>query len=189
MPSQASAQIHCQFAQAAPQFQNVQQPAQQPQFALARAQPQVQQVQRQFVQAQSEVRYMRAQPQVQIAQAQPQVQCVHAIPQFQFDQAQPQVQYVQRMGRSSVIGVALGQDASCFPRRHNFTIDCFFVGEPVSVKRSNGCSTIAEVIQVSSANGSGSLTVDLGGGLQKTLPEAETPTQASKLMGLFYLSA
>lgn len=86
------------------------------------------------------------------------------------------------IGRTTMIGVVPGQDSSAFPRKKGLNFEYFYVGEPVSVSRSDGRRCIAEVLSVSSAE----MTVSVGGGIQKTYAPADIPLNVSKLMAGFY---
>ena len=90
-----------------------------------------------------------------------------------------------KLGRSFLMGVAVGQDSSSFNRKKGLSYEFFYPGEIVSMVRSDGRRTIGQILSISAAGA----TVDMGGGARKELPAAEIPHKMSKLLGLFYLAA
>jgi hypothetical protein len=90
-----------------------------------------------------------------------------------------------KLGRSFLMGVAVGQDSSSFNRKKGLSYEFFYPGEIVSMVRSDGRRTIGQILTISAV---GAL-VDMGDGARKDIPAAEIPQVVSKLMGLFYLSA
>ncbi len=90
-----------------------------------------------------------------------------------------------KLGRSFLMGVAVGQDSSSFNRKKGLSYEFFYPGEIVSMVRSDGRRTVGQIVTVSAAGAS----VDLGDGARKDIPAAEIPHAVSKLMGLYYLTA
>lgn len=87
-----------------------------------------------------------------------------------------------KVGRTVLTGVIVGQDSSSIPRRKGFNHDCFYVGEPVSITRSDGRKTFAEVLSVSATG----LVLDVGSGVQKNYSPTDTPHHVNKLLGAYY---
>ena len=90
-----------------------------------------------------------------------------------------------KVGRTTMTGVLLGQDSSTFQRHHGVGQECFYVGEAVSVIRSDGRRHIAEVMSISPAG----MGVNLGADGMRVYTPTDVPNKASKLLGAFYFAA
>ena len=85
--------------------------------------------------------------------------------------------------RIPVSGLIAGQDSSTINRRKGLTYEYFYVGEAVSVSRSDGRRTVAEVTSVTPAG----MVVNMGVGVSKTILAPDIPMNVSKLLGAFYI--
>ena len=88
-----------------------------------------------------------------------------------------------QLGRTVLTGVAIGQDSGEMKRKKGISIDYFYVGEAVSVHRSDGRKTIAEIVEITPSG----MTLDVGRGVRKPVLVAQVPLSVSKLLGAYYV--
>ena len=89
------------------------------------------------------------------------------------------------IGSSQFHIVGLGHDASSVKKQEGLTSACFFVSELVSVKRSNGQITIAQIKTLYPEFA----ILALGNGLEKQIPASDIPLTISKIIGSLCLTS
>jgi transcription antitermination factor NusG len=88
------------------------------------------------------------------------------------------------IGGSEVHLVALGQESSLFHQVSKLSSCQYAEKELVSVTRSNGSSTIAQIANISSEY----ISLDLGNALEKQIPSPSVPNLIFKLVGRYCLA-
>ena len=83
-----------------------------------------------------------------------------------------------------IVCLTVGQDSGTIQRKRGLSYDCFYQGEAVSIPRSNGRRTIAQVSSVSPTG----MVVNAGGGISKYFTAPEVITNVSKLMGVYTIN-